>query len=355
MIGQGGASALVAAVLTFGLATLISPNHSGPQAINAVLTSGSTCGGPNFCITSPNPGPVLYPRATPSNLTVTFQNPLAVGIQVSSLQVSFTNAFPSGANGCDPTALQVGGRAVTGTPPAVTLSLSPYVNVGPGASTTYSTTLALVDNHANQDGCENLKLALGYQATAYYSSACANGTLVTQTVNGGLTVQPGEAVCIDNARVNGNVTVDGTGQLYTTGATINGSITANGAGALGICGTSVNGGITSNGATGFVVIGDGGDDGPPGCAANTIKGGVSLTGGTTGFEVAGNTISGGAAFSSNTGAPPSSEDSTAPEVEGNTITGTLSCATSNVPAITDDHHTNAVSGSKTGECAGATF
>jgi hypothetical protein len=102
------------------------------------------------------------------------------------------------------------------------------------------------------------------------------------------------------------------------------------------------------------VIGDGGDDGAPGCAANTINGNVTLTSGTHGFEIAANTVTGNLSFTSNTGNGPTVED-TNPEVEGNKITGTLTCATSNNPALTDGGQKNTVTGTRSGQCSAGTF
>ena len=182
--------------------------------------------------------------------------------------------------------------------------------------------------------------------TVNYTTPC-----ITTTINGGYTVKSGQAICICSpGRVNGGVTVQSGGSLVLNGATINGNITATSANALRFCGSTINGNITATGTTGYIVIGDGGDDGPPGCAANTITGNVTLTSSKGGFEIAGHNVTGTVTLTGNTGSGPTSEDAS-PEVEGNKITGSLSCATSNSPAITDGGQKNTVSGTKSGQCA----
>ena len=191
----------------------------------------------------------------------------------------------------------------------------------------------------------------GMTQNVNFTAACIN-----TTINGGYTVASGKAICFTNtARVNGGITVQPGGAVSIVGTTINGGITATGATAIRVCGaTTANGGITATGSTGFVMIGDGGDDLAPACGGNTINGGVSITNGTGGFEVAGNHVNGTLTFSGNTGARPLAED-VAPEVEGNTITGTLSCATTNSPALVNGGQHNTVTGTKTGQCAAVSF
>ena len=79
-----------------------------------------------------------------------------------------------------------------------------------------------------------------------------------------------------------------------------------------------------------------------------------MTSNKGGFEIAANPITGNVSLTSNTGAGPTSEDAV-PEVEGNKITGSLSCATSNIPVITDGGTKNTVTGTKSGECSAAGF
>ena len=180
------------------------------------------------------------------------------------------------------------------------------------------------------------------------TAACSNGT-----INGGETIKSGQFLCFTGT-VNGGVTIQSGGGLYLSGARINGAITSTSATTLIVCGSTINGNIGATGTTGYVLIGDGGDDGVPGCANNTINGNVTLTNNKGGFEFAGNTVTGTVTLTGNTGSGPTSEDAS-PEVEGNKITGSLSCATSNSPAITDGGQKNSVTGTKSGQCAGSGF
>ena len=113
---------------------------------------------------------------------------------------------------------------------------------------------AIYQGSANYTGSTSAVLT----QTVTFTSAC-----ITTTVNGALTVEPGQAICITSSgRVNGGVTVQLGGALYLSNATINGGIKATGATALLLCGSAINGGITASGTTGFIMIGDGGDDAP---------------------------------------------------------------------------------------------
>lgn len=92
------------------------------------------------------------------------------------------------------------------------------------------------------------------------------------------------------------------------------------------------------------------------CPGNTIGGGVTLTGNHGGLEFGGNPSVKGAVLVSNnvaTGTPVDAEN-TAPEIEGNTIRGSLTCS-GNTPAPTNDGSHNTVSGSRVGQCSAARF
>ena len=173
------------------------------------------------------------------------------------------------------------------------------------------------------------------------------------TVNGGYTVASGTSICI-SGRVNGGITVRAGGVLVLQGAIVYGGVISTGATALRFCASTINGGVTATGTTGFVMIGDKGDDGTPTCAANTTNGGLTLTNNRGGLEIGGNSISGAVTLIGNTGSGPTAEDAV-PEVEGNRITGTLSCATSNSPVLSNGGYHNTVTGTKSGECSGTGF
>jgi hypothetical protein len=87
----------------------------------------------------------------------------------------------------------------------------------------------------------------------------------------------------------------------------------------------------------------------PACPGNTFNGGnVTIALNSGGFEIGGNHVVGNMTVSGNT------NTAFQPEMEGNTITGSLSCANDNLPP-TNDGFTNHVSGTKSGLCAGANF
>jgi Bacterial Ig-like domain (group 3) len=177
IVVQTSAVALVTAALVFAGISLISGSKSG-----ALPITSSSCSGTSFCITSPSPGPALNPLASPvPNLPLTFSNPLSAPIRVYSLTVSFTNAFPSG---CPSSELTLNGVAVSLpsaiATPGVTFSFTgsqfavpKAVGSTPGTAVD-TLTLALPDNHQNQDACRGLALALQYSALAYYTNATSS-------------------------------------------------------------------------------------------------------------------------------------------------------------------------------------
>ena len=179
--------------------------------------------------------------------------------------------------------------------------------------------------------------------TVGYSSSCLSGT-----IGGGYTVTSGQSICI-SGKVSGGISVQSGGALFLNGANVSGGISSTGATAIRFCGSTISGNVTVSGTTGYVMIGDGGDDGTPACADNTINGTVTISNNTGGIEIAGDMINGTLSVSGNTGGP---ED---PEIEGNHINGSLSCATSNNPALTDGGQRNTVSGSRTGQCSAGSF
>jgi hypothetical protein len=206
----------------------------------------------------------------------------------------------------------------------------------------------------------------GHPITAAYSGdanfAAATSNTVTQQVkftycitskyNNSLIVLSGQSVCITSSgSVNGNITVNAGGALSDIGGPVNGNIASTGATAFTLCGVNkVNGAVTVQNSTGFVLIGDNGDDGSPGCAGNTINSNVTVSGNSAGVEIGGNAINGTLTVNSNTGGGLQAEDAV-PEVENNSISGSLGC-TGNNPAPSNDGQKNSVKGSRTGQCAG---
>jgi hypothetical protein len=168
------------------------------------------------------------------------------------------------------------------------------------------------------------------------TTACINGT-----VNGGYTVQSNQFICI-TGRVNGGVTVNG------------GVVSTAGANTLRFCGSTINGNDNIQNSTGLVLVGDGGDvapngdDLPPACVGNTFNTGVTVTfvNNHGGLEIGGNQLGGILNVSGNTASTPQ-------EIEANKITGTLTCAATNNPALTNDHLPNTVIGLRSGQCSGS--
>ena len=133
-------------------------------------------------------------------------------------------------------------------------------------------------------------------------------------------------------------------------STISGSLTATNPGSLTVCGSTVGKNLNVSGATGFVLLGDPGDDA---CAGNTFKGTVTLSSNASGVELARNQISNNTYVNGTSGTGLFPEDSRA-EIEGNTITGNLSC-TGNSPPPSHDTQPNTVSGTRSGQCGAAGF
>ncbi len=236
------------------------------------------------------------------------------------------------------------------------------VSIGPAQAVNNSDQAALTTSSLPPGSLPIFATFTPTDSTNYTSSS---STILTQTigftqpcvsssVNGGYSVGSGQSLCLTSgAKVNGGVTVSAGGSLYLSGGTVNGSLNASHGGALTVCGSTINGGASISNASGFVMVGDAGDDGAPACAANTIKGGITISNGTGSFEVGGNSITGGATFTGNTGAGPFGQDAT-PEIEQNTITGGLACSSNN-PAPTNGGQPNSVSGSRSGQCVAGSF
>jgi hypothetical protein len=238
--------------------------------------------------------------------------------------VSFYQDAPPNGDLIDKATLNASGQAtlVTSTLP-------------PGTYAVY----AVYSGDANYLSSQSNTLTL----TVGYSSACLTGTIST-----GYTVAAGQSVCI-SGRVSGGISVQAGGALFLNGATVSGGISSNGTAAIRFCGSTISGNVTVSATTGYVMVGDGGDDGTPACADNSVTGNVTFSGNTGGIEVAGDTMNGTLSVSGNTGGR---ED---PEIEGNHINGSLSCATSNNPTLTDGGHRNTVSGSRIGQCSAGSF
>lgn len=318
----------------------ISQNNAGSSTEN--------CANKSFALAFT--GSAIYTAVTTTVLSATPMSPAVAGQPVSlSATVS---ASTSGAT--TPTG-SVTFYSCIGSTCATKTSVGSGALNGSGVATT-STTPATAGTYyyeAIYTPTDTTNFAPGTSNVVTRQVNFTNACGTSAKINGGLTVAAGKYVFV-NCTVNGAVTVQSGGSLFLQGASVNGGITSTGASALMVCGSSINGGVAASGTSGFILIGDGGDDATPGCGANTISGGITFTSNTGGFEVGANHISGSAVFTGNTGTGSNIGDS-GPEVEGNAITGGLSCTTTNIPAITDGSQTNKVSGTKSGECAGVNF
>jgi 5'-nucleotidase len=150
--------------------------------------------------------------------------------------------------------------------------------------------------------------------TVTYSRPCLTGIGA-----GGLTVGPGQAMCVAAGAIqSGPVVVAPGGSLDLQGGMVTGPVRAAGAGVVRVCGVLVTGQLTVSGSTGLVLIGGDAATGP--CASNTIVGPVQVTGNTAGVEINGNSISGPLTVTGNTGAVPP-PDTGPVHVSGNAVVG----------------------------------
>ena len=320
-----------------------------PAAYMAAATHPITAVYSNFDLnfsgsTSPVFNQVVNPSATTTVLT-SAPNPSTFGQAVT------LTASVAPGSGPTPTGTvsfyagtPAGSHSLLGTGTLNALAKATIVTsvLAPGSDSLY----AVYGSSANDTGSTSPVII----QTVNFTAPC-----ITGTVNGGYTVHTGQSICIIG-RINGGTTVQSGGALYLNGATINGGLVSTGATGLRFCGSTLNGAVSITGSTGFMTIGDGADDGPPGCAGNTFNLTLSLTvsNNTRGLEFGANNVTGAVSFSGNTGAGPTPEDAV-PEVEGNKITGTLSCATTNSPALTNGGQRNTVTGLKSGQCSAAGF
>jgi hypothetical protein len=177
-------------------------------------------------------------------------------------------------------------------------------------------------------------------------------TKLVADVPGDLPVAAGTCTSAGAITVNGNITIQAGGALFLNGTTVHGGITsteAAGAAELALCGSLVDGAVTVMNSSGFVLLGDGGEDG---CPANSLHGSVTIAQNRAGFEVSGNSIAGSMTVNANsvsTGARTEDGGLAGNVVEGNAITGSLGC-TGDTPAATAEGIANTASGGGSGEC-----
>jgi hypothetical protein len=144
----------------------------------------------------------------------------------------------------------------------------------------------------------------------------------------------------------GSVTVPAGLSVLIDGATVAGQVRASRAAGVVSCGSKIAGSVSISGSTGFVEVGG------PGCAGNTIRGGVSLSADHDQAEVVGNTIGGVLDVVTETGPGPGPAN-TATVIGANHVGGVLSCA-ANTPAPVDNGQPN-TSGGRSGQCSAPGF
>jgi methionine-rich copper-binding protein CopC len=150
-------------------------------------------------------------------------------------------------------------------------------------------------------------------------SVTTTGPCLTGTRTSPLTVTAGEAFCAGaGAEINGPITVQAGGALVLDGATVSGGIRASGATVVRVCGSTVSGPLAVSGSTGLVLVGGDAATGP--CAGNTITGPASLTKNSGGIEFNGNQVGGPLTISGTTGTLPP-PDTGSVHATGNTVSG----------------------------------
>ncbi len=174
---------------------------------------------------------------------------------------------------------------------------------------------------------------------------------ITGSVPTALILGPG-SWCIIDATVAGAIVINPGAAVFIGHSLLDGAISSNGATSFAMCGSTAQAGSnTLRNTTGFIVIGDPTTPIDDGCLGNTISGSLTLTSNQGGIEVIDNRIGGSLTISGNTGTGPFPEDYTT-EIEGNTISGALTC-NGNVPPPTDNGDPNSASSRPGAQCTGA--
>lgn len=327
---------------------------AGPHTITAMYadnTGGdSGTGDGNFSPSSSNAWPEVINPAPTSVTLVSGQNPSLFGQSVTLTANVSPSLAPQPSN---PTPVSGTVSFYRSDPSGVQTPIGTGT-LASGAASIKTTALpgGTYTLYAVYSGDSNYTTSTSGTITQQVNFT-SGSTCLTGTYNGGFTVKFGQSICLTNSQVNGGITVQPGGALTVTNSTVNGGLSSNGASALRVCSTVVNGALGVINSSGFVMVGDGNDDGVPVCGPNTLNGNSTLTGNTGGFEFAGNKVNGGATFTGNVTTAASGEAST--EVEGNIVSGSLSCAATNNPPLTSDQQKNSVSGTTSGQCTRAGF
>lgn len=355
--------------------TVVTSLSTTASQATCTVTYNSTAG-------SPHPITAVFTNAD-GNFSSGVSGPLDQAVDASSTTTVMT-VSPSTSTFASPVALRATVTAASGPVPSAG-AVSFYL----GTSTSLHVLLDTASVSAGIASYTSSSLPSGPDSLyAVYTGDAddvgSTSAVVTETVNptscittatgGNLTVKSGQDVCIrSTGSVSGNVTVSGGGRLDILGGTVGGGVTVSSGGALNVqtghvggnvnatgatwvtvCGLKLSGNLSASSSTGFVLVGDDGDDGAPSCGGNTVSGNITLSNNTAGVEVGADTVNGGVSVSGTAGSPLGPEATESPEIEGNKISGTLSC-TGNSPNPIDDGLPNSVSGTRSGQCSAKGF
>jgi alpha-tubulin suppressor-like RCC1 family protein len=373
-------SLAIAAAATSATSLSANPNPAAvgqPVTLTATVTcsTGTPTGTVNFLdggtpIGTSTLGPTGQASMTTSGLTIGSHALTAQysgdGICPSSTSTAVTEVIQQGTSSTGLSANPP--NPAFGQPVTLTAHVTCTAGTAPTGTVTFAegtTTLGTTPVNGADDASTTLNgLAAGsHTFTAHYSgdTNCAastsppltitvGGRTISGNVFGFLTItQP--TILAPGTHVFGIVTIRGNGSLDAEGATIQGALTATGGTGLRMCSSTVTGPTSISGMNGVILIGDAGDDGSPGCGANTLRGTVTLTGNAGSLELGGNQIQAAVTVNNNhtttISTPP--ENATTTEIEANRIFGTLAC-TGNTPPPTNDGKPNTVIGPRTGQC-----
>jgi large repetitive protein len=162
-------------------------------------------------------------------------------------------------------------------------------------------------------------------------------------VAGNYSVPATGRTCIRNASIGGNVTVPAGARISIVGSSISGALTgATGSGAIVVCNSSL-GSVAVSGRTSPVSIGS---LSIAGCKGNTVDGATTLVSNQSGVAFVANSTEDLVRVTGTSGGPS--------VIAANYIDGALQCS-SNSPAASNSGQTNSVTGTRSGECAAASF
>jgi len=352
----------VTSIRQYVSAIAVSPSNS--QVVYVGFTNGviqvSTDGGVSFASLAAQP----FPTTFVTGLSVDPTNPQAITASVSTSDTRSSIGAPHVAQ-YSYTGLPGSGTwtTITGNlPSSKAVSRVVYVNgalvaatdagvYATGTASGSSTSWSLVGGGLPAVQVQDLFVDPGsgtlYAVThgrgAWMLAVPSLCTLtLTGDVQGPVTANSGDSVCITNARVVGPVTVNSGGALTVVNSQISGGVVADNPRLLSLCGSQVSGPSTTPGRG--VVVSNAGvpiriGDPANGCAANTVAGDVTLTS-NLGVTLGANTVSGNVTVNSN--GPQSTI------IKANKIYKVLACA-GNTPAPVNAGQVNTAA-TKSGQC-----